>query len=138
MRWMKDTDLASHTARIEKDGYTILEDVFSADAADALVADLARLERELGIEFAANTFEGRRTKRVYNLLAHGPRFEAIPVHSAVLPVVERVLDEGCLVSSLSSIAIHPGEIAQPIHAADQLLPLDKPHAATVCNPMWAL
>jgi ectoine hydroxylase-related dioxygenase (phytanoyl-CoA dioxygenase family) len=42
------------------------------------------------------------------------------------------------VSSLSSIAIGPGEAAQPIHADDQLLPLPKPHVATVCNTMWAL
>jgi ectoine hydroxylase-related dioxygenase (phytanoyl-CoA dioxygenase family) len=60
------------------------------------------------------------------------------VHEQVLPLVERVLDPGCLVSSLSSIAILPGETAQPIHADDQLIPLDKPHAPTVCNTMWAL
>jgi len=135
---MGANELETHLRRIEKDGYTIVENAFRAAEADALLADLARLERELGIDFAANTFEGRRTKRVYNLLAHGPRFEAIPVHPAVLPIVEGVLDPGCLVSSLSSIAIHPGEVAQPIHADDQLLPLDKPHVATVCNSMWAL
>jgi ectoine hydroxylase-related dioxygenase (phytanoyl-CoA dioxygenase family) len=56
----------------------------------------------------------------------------------VLPLVEGVLDRGCLVSSLSSIAIHPGEVAQPIHADDQAIPLPKPHVATVCNTMWAL
>jgi ectoine hydroxylase-related dioxygenase (phytanoyl-CoA dioxygenase family) len=56
----------------------------------------------------------------------------------VLPIVEGVLDDGCLVSSLSSIAIGPGETAQPIHADDQLIPLDKPHRAIVCNTMWAL
>jgi ectoine hydroxylase-related dioxygenase (phytanoyl-CoA dioxygenase family) len=135
---MEAAALASHLKRIANDGYTIVENAFSPAEADALLADLARLERELGIQFAENTFEGRRTKRVYNLLAHGPRFEAVPVHDAVLPVVEGVLDSGCLVSSLSSIAIHPGEGAQPIHADDQLLPLDKPHVATVCNSMWAL
>jgi ectoine hydroxylase-related dioxygenase (phytanoyl-CoA dioxygenase family) len=53
-------------------------------------------------------------------------------------VVEGVLDAGCLVSSLSSIAIHPGERAQPIHADDQLVPLPKPHVPIVCNTMWAL
>jgi ectoine hydroxylase-related dioxygenase (phytanoyl-CoA dioxygenase family) len=42
------------------------------------------------------------------------------------------------VSSLSSIAIDPGETAQPIHADDQLIPLPKPHVPTVCNTMWAL
>jgi ectoine hydroxylase-related dioxygenase (phytanoyl-CoA dioxygenase family) len=49
-----------------------------------------------------------------------------------------VRDPGCLISSLSSIAILPGEDAQPIHADDQLIPLDKPHRPTVCNSMWAL
>jgi ectoine hydroxylase-related dioxygenase (phytanoyl-CoA dioxygenase family) len=49
-----------------------------------------------------------------------------------------VLDEGCLISSLSSIAILAGEKAQPIHADDQLIPLAKPHVPTVCNTMWAL
>ncbi|RIL04562.1 MAG: phytanoyl-CoA dioxygenase [Proteobacteria bacterium] len=135
---MSEPEVSHHLARIERDGWTIVEDVFDAAAADALLAELARLERALGIGYATNAFEGHRTKRVYNLLAHGPLFEAIPVHERVLPIVEGVLDAGCLVSSLSSIAIHPGEIAQPIHADDQLLPLPKPHVATVCNTMWAL
>ncbi len=39
---------------------------------------------------------------------------------------------------LSSIAIDPGEIAQPIHADDMVIPLEKPHASIVCNTMWAL
>ena len=52
--------------------------------------------------------------------------------------MEGVIGEGCLISSLSSIAIDPGEIAQPIHADDQLIPLDKPHRPIICNSMWAL
>jgi ectoine hydroxylase-related dioxygenase (phytanoyl-CoA dioxygenase family) len=87
---------------------------------------------------AGNAFEGIRTTRVYNLLAHGPLFEQIPVHPSVLPVCERVLDPGLLVSSLSSISIGPGETPQPIHADDQVIPLLKPHPPTVCNTMWAL
>jgi ectoine hydroxylase-related dioxygenase (phytanoyl-CoA dioxygenase family) len=135
---MGTASVQDHLARIERDGYTIVENAFGPDEADALLAELARLERELAIDFGPNTFEGHRTKRVYNLLVHGPRFEAIPVHPAVLPIVEGVLDAECLISSLSSIAIHPGERAQPIHADDQILPLPKPHVATVCNSMWAL
>jgi ectoine hydroxylase-related dioxygenase (phytanoyl-CoA dioxygenase family) len=131
-------DVQVHLDRIERDGFTIVENAFSKDDAGALLADLARLERELGIDFASNDFEGRRTRRVYNLLVHGPLYEAIPVHPKVLPIVDGVLDPGCLVSSLSSIAIHPGESAQPIHADDQLVPLPKPHVPIVCNTMWAL
>ena len=127
-----------HLARIEREGYTIIEGVFDADRAAALRDRLDELEQRLGIEPAGNSFEGASTWRIYNLLAHGPEFEAIPVDPAVLPVVEGVLDRGCLVSSLSSIVIGPGERAQPIHADDQVMPLAKPHVATVCNTMWAL
>ena len=130
--------LERHLARIAEDGFTVVEDAFDADFADALVADLARLEGELGIRPARNDFEGHRTTRIYNLLAHGPLYERIPVHENVLPIVEGVLDRGCLVSSLSSIAIGPGETEQPIHADDVLIPLPKPHVAIICNSMWAL
>jgi ectoine hydroxylase-related dioxygenase (phytanoyl-CoA dioxygenase family) len=131
-------DLDAHAARITRDGYTILEDTLEPELVNALAADLLRLERELGVRPARNEFEGTRTVRIYNLLVHGPLYEGIPVHPAVLPLVEAVLDAGCLVSSLSSISIDAGETAQPIHADDQLIPLAKPHVATVCNTMWAL
>jgi len=128
----------AHVERIARQGYTIIERVLDVAECDELLADLERLERELGIVPAANAFEGYHTIRIYNLLVHGERFERIPVHPAVLPVVEGVLDRGCLVSSLSSIAIEPGEQAQPLHADDQLIPIPKPHPPVVCNTMWAL
>jgi ectoine hydroxylase-related dioxygenase (phytanoyl-CoA dioxygenase family) len=135
---MERTDIAAHAARIEADGYTIVEDVFDATRADALLADLDRLQAELGVGPHKNLFEGRNTIRIYNLLARGALYEAIAVDDHVLPVVERILDDGCLVSSLSSISILPGEVAQPIHADDQLIPVPKPHVPFVCNSMWAL
>ncbi len=131
-------DLDAHAARIARDGYTILEDALEPELVDTLATDLLRLERELQVRPARNDFEGTRTVRIYNLLVHGPLYERIPLHPAVLPVVVEVLDSGCLVSSLSSIAIDAGETPQPIHADDQLIPLGKPHVATVCNTMWAL
>ena len=131
-------DPAEHLAAIDEHGYTIVPDAIEPDVVDALVEDLARLEHDLGIGPSSNGFEGRSTVRIYNLLAHGPLYAQVPVHPAVLPIVDGVLDPGCLVSSLSSIAIDPGEVAQPIHADDQLMPLPKPHPPTVCNSMWAL
>ena len=127
-----------HLREIDERGYTVVEGAIDLDLVDALVDDLDRLVHDLGVVPASNAFEGTRTTRVYNLLAHGPHFEQIPVHPAILPICEGVLDPGLLVSSLSSIAIGPGETAQPIHADDQVLPLPKPHPATVCNTMWAL
>lgn len=130
--------ITDHARDLETKGWTVLEDAVDPALIDALADDLHRLERELDVQPSENSFEGRNTLRVYNLLARGEIWWKVPVHPAVLPVVESVLDSGCLISSLSSINIGPGENAQPIHADDQLIPIPKPHPATVCNTMWAL
>ena len=109
MRTLTPGELASHTARIADDGYTIVPDAIEEDLLDEIDAELHRLEADLGIVPARNDFEGSQTVRIYNLLVHGRAFERIPVHPNVLPVVESVLDAGCLISSLSSIAICAGE-----------------------------
>ncbi|MFM7225269.1 MAG: phytanoyl-CoA dioxygenase family protein [Actinomycetota bacterium] len=131
-------DRDRHRREIAEQGYTIIADAIDPALISALRSALDRLEECLAVQPAANSFEGHRTLRVYNLLAHDEVWQQVPVHEHVLPVVEDVLDPGCLVSSLSSIAILPGEVAQPIHADDQLLPLPKPHPAIVCNTMWAI
>jgi ectoine hydroxylase-related dioxygenase (phytanoyl-CoA dioxygenase family) len=133
-----DADAGRHVERVERDGYTIIEDAFDAELALQLHQEIDRLEAELAVVPAGNSFEGVATWRIYNLLAQSPLFQQVPVHPGVLPVVEGVLDAGCLISSLSSIVIGPGETAQPIHADDQVMPLPKPHVATVCNTMWAI
>ena len=132
------TSVGDSLAEIDEVGYTILENAIEPDLIDALNDELVGLERHLGAVPATNSFEGTKTVRIYNLLAYQSEFARIPVHPAILPVAESVLDPGLLISSLSSIAIDPGETAQPIHADDQVIPLPKPHPATVCNTMWAL
>ena len=138
MATLTDADADRYAVEIAEQGYTVVPDAFDVALAAELLADLDRLHDELDVQPAGNGFEGHRTLRVYNLLVHGPRWQQVPVHPNVLPVVERVLDRGCLISSLSSIDIRPDEVAQPIHADDQLIPIPKPHPPTVCNTMWAL
>lgn len=131
-------DVASHLERLSRDGYTIVENAIEPELIDELGRTLGKLEQEHDVKPAMNGFEGHRTVRIYNLLAYGAPFDQVPVHKSVLPIVEGVLDEGCLISSLSSIAIDPDEVAQPIHADDMVIPLEKPHRPIVCNSMWAL
>ncbi|HUY23437.1 MAG TPA: phytanoyl-CoA dioxygenase family protein [Acidimicrobiales bacterium] len=128
----------AHAERVRSDGWSIVENAIATDLADAIYDDLLRLEHDLGIVPADNAFEGRHTTRIYNLLVHGALYERIPVHPNVLPIVEKVLDPGLLISSLSSIAIGADETPQPIHADDQLIPLLKPHPPIICNTMWAI
>jgi ectoine hydroxylase-related dioxygenase (phytanoyl-CoA dioxygenase family) len=132
------TALERHLAEIDEYGYTIIEDVLAPHEADALRGDLERIEHEEDIGPGNNPFEGYHTIRIYNLLARGEPYAAIPVAPRVLPVVEGVLDHGCLVSSLSSIAIGPNERAQMLHSDDQVIGLPRPHPPLVCNTMWAL
>lgn len=131
-------DTAAHVERIRRDGFTVVENAIEPGLIEALNAALLRLERELDVKPAMNGFEGHKTVRIYNLLAYGGPFTEVPVHGHVLPIVEQVLDPECLISSLSSIAIDSGEVAQPIHADDMVIPLAKPHIPIVCNSMWAL
>ena len=131
-------ELADHLDRLDRNGYTIVEDAFSDDLADELRASIERLEVERDIRPGTNGFEGRATMRVYNLLALGELFWQVPLHPAVTPLMRHLLGDGYLVSSLSSITIGPGETAQPIHADDQVMPVTRPHAATTANSMWAI
>ena len=131
-------DVSAHLQRIDTDGYTIVEDAIEPDLVEALNQALLDIESQQGVVPGNNRFEGHHTIRVYNLLARDPVFQQVPVHPRLLPVVEGVLDPGCLVSSLSSISIDPGETAQPLHVDDTLYALPRPHQAVVCNSMWAL
>jgi len=137
---MDDTqmDLSTHHVDLERDGFTILERVIPDDTVDALLADVHRLERDRGSVPANNRFEGGATTRTYNLLAHGDIWQQVPVQPQVLELIEGVLGVECLISSLASISLAPGETAQVLHADDQAMPLAKPHVATVANSMWAL
>jgi len=135
---MAKEKIAKHLAEIEDQGYTVLENVIDPALADSLNASLLRMEKDENIVPACNDFEGHTTVRIYNLLARDRVFEKVPTYPALLPVVDGVLNEGCLISSISSISIDPGEKAQPIHSDDQVIALPRPHPALVCNSMWAL
>ncbi len=135
---MQENELKGHLEAIAEQGFTVIEQAIAPELLAAVRNALQRVEAELAIEPARNAFEGHHTLRVYNLLALDPAFQQIPVHARVLPVVEGVLDAECLISSLSSIHIQPGETAQPIHTDDQVIGLQRPHKAVVCNSMWAL
>jgi len=131
-------DLAPHHRALADDGYTIVEGLIKPAFAAELVTEVERLQSELHRTPDNNRFEGNRTTRTYNLLAHGPIWQEVATQPQVLELIEGVLDTEFLVSSLASISIAPGESAQVIHADDQIHPIAKPHVATVCNSMWAL
>ena len=114
-----DAALERHLERIAVDGYT---DRRGRDRAASwsrtCATPSAGCERELDVQPRNTAAEGHATRRMYNLLAKDPLFAAMPAHPSVLPVVERLLDRGCLLSGMTAIDIGPGEEPQPLHGDD--------------------
>jgi ectoine hydroxylase-related dioxygenase (phytanoyl-CoA dioxygenase family) len=137
---LDDSTIADHLARIDADGYTIVEDAIEPELVDALRDTIRRLERDLGVQPLGTAAEGHSTLRMYNLLAKDPVFQAMPVHPNVLPIVESMLDRGCLLSGMTAIDIGPGEDPQPLHGDDLVMArhLQRPHAPMMATSMWAL
>ena len=133
---MPDPDTSAQ--RVVEDGFAVLERAIEPELVEGLTTAIDRCLAALAVPFGPNDFLGTRTRRLFNLLAREPSFARVPVHDAVLPVVERVLDPECLLSSLTAVEIGPGETAQPLHADDGSIPLARPHAPITCTAIWAL
>jgi ectoine hydroxylase-related dioxygenase (phytanoyl-CoA dioxygenase family) len=132
--------MTEHLARVETDGYSLLEGAIEPELVEQLLTTIRRVEAELEVQPKATLAEGHATMRMYNLLAKDPAFRAMPLHPNVLPIVERLLDRGCLLSGMTAIDIGPGEHAQPMHGDDIVMArhLQRPHAPMFVTTMWAL
>jgi ectoine hydroxylase-related dioxygenase (phytanoyl-CoA dioxygenase family) len=131
-------DLEKPLAELSEQGYTILERAIEPALVAEAAAAVRRIERESGAAPRGNPAEGFATLRTYNLLAKDPVFQRLPVHDAVLPLVERVLDPGCLLSGMTAMDLGPGERAQPIHPDDLVMSVPRPHPPLMCTTIWAL
>ena len=135
---LSEAEVASHADRIRADGYTVLERVVAPQLVEDLKQAVLRIEREHDLGLAKTSFEGFKTLRINNLLTYDDVFWEVPLHAAVLPVVEAVLDKECLLSSFCSLVLGPGQEAQPIHEDTQLIPLPRPHIPITINAIWAV
>lgn len=131
-------DQREHLDRIDEDGYTILENVIEPDLIEELRNEIHRVERETETTPRGNSVEGFKTLRTYNLLAKSVAFQKMPVHAAVLPLIEQVLEPDCLLSGMTSMDLGPGEVPQPLHPDDYVIRVPRPHAPLVCTTIWAL
>jgi hypothetical protein len=61
-------------ARVAEEGYAVLERAVEPDLVAALVEAIDRSLAALDVPLGANEFLGRRTRRLFNLLARDPLF----------------------------------------------------------------
>jgi ectoine hydroxylase-related dioxygenase (phytanoyl-CoA dioxygenase family) len=133
------TDLATKVQEfVNADGYAIIRDVLDSETCANLIAEVDRVEHEFDIDFGNNEFEGLQTRRIFNLIARGPRFRDLVTNETVLPAVEAILGDDILLSGTTSMHIGPGETEQLLHADDGMISLPRPHPATMVTTLWAL
>jgi ectoine hydroxylase-related dioxygenase (phytanoyl-CoA dioxygenase family) len=135
---MDAAENSMHLKRIEENGYTILENVIEPALVDEFREEIHRIEREDDTAPKGNSVEGFKTLRFYNLLAKSKSFQKMPVHDAVLPLVEQILEPDCLLSGMTSMDLGPGEVPQPLHPDDYVINVKRPHPPLVCTTIWAL
>ncbi len=123
-------------ARYHEQGFIILRDVLGASEIEAL---RAALQPYLDLDVQGrNDFEGERTQRVYSLVGRGAVFERTAEHTAVLELVDALLQPGYLLTASQAICIQPGETPQPVHYDDPFYMLPRPRRAVSVSTIWAL
>lgn len=135
---LDESETARLAAEIEERGYAVAENVIPDALRESLVERIDRAMRDFEIPFGENAFLGRHTRRIFNLLARDRLFEIPPVFARTLPVIERLLDDECLLSSLTAIEMNPGEARQPLHSDDGSYGFLRPAPTYIVVAIWAL
>ena len=124
------------TTTLRERGFVVLRDVLSSSEVASLRQALAPVVAANGL--GRNPFEGRRTQRVYALLAKCPDVACLAEHPRVLALGDAFLEPGYLLSSVQAVNILPGEQAQALHCDDDAGAPPPPRAPQGFSTMWAL
>lgn len=136
---MQAANRQTHLEALDRDGYTIVENVIDADHAARICRRVREIESQTLPEHESGSpVDGSSQLRTAGLLSLDPLFWDVPIEADVLALVEGLLGTGFLLTTFSAIDVMPGENRQPLHPDDALIPLRRPHQPIVCTCMWAI
>ncbi len=121
-------------AALSRDGYLIWENLLTAEDCRQ-IRDI--VQPWLG-HTGRNSFEGRRTQRIYSVLSRTRVCDRIADHPRVLAVLDRLLMPNYLLSALQAINVQPGENAQLPHHDDGFYPIPRPREPLAAATIWAI
>lgn len=121
-------------AALDRDGYVIWENLLSAQECD----QIREVVRPWLGHTGRNTFEGRRTQRIYSVLSRTRVCDRLVDNARVLAALDRLLMPNYLLSALQAINIQPGEVAQLAHHDDGFYPIPRPRAPLAAATIWAI
>ncbi len=119
---------------LDRDGYVVWENLLGANECQQIRDFAAPWLGHTG----RNSFEGRRTQRIYSVLSRTRVCDRLVDHPRVLAVLDRLLMPNYLLSALQVINIQPGESAQLPHHDDGFYPIPRPRAPLAAATIWAI
>jgi ectoine hydroxylase-related dioxygenase (phytanoyl-CoA dioxygenase family) len=128
-------DVDPHLARLDEDGFTIVEDYMSADQ---LASFREGLKPYLGTYRGRNPFEGLATERVYTLVGARQGLRGYCLDQRLLAILDELLAPNYLLSADHAICIYPGEQAQAVHFDDVFYPFPRPRRAISISVIGAI
>lgn len=121
-------------ATLARDGYVIWENLLDAQQC----REIRETVRPWLGHTGRNSFEGRRTQRVYSVLSRTRVCDRLVDNPRVLAVLDRLLMPNYLLSALQAINIQPGESAQLPHHDDGFYPIPRPREPLAAATIWAI
>jgi hypothetical protein len=139
MEALSTEQVEQHAAEIEEKGFSVMENAIPEDFLPEIMAELERLQQvRPGGDIPPAPFTGFVTRRWFDVLNDGDVWQRVATHPWILPVLNKVLGDGFLLSTMGTAVVGDGEEAQTIHGDDMLYAMPRPHPNLVCNTMWAL
>jgi len=129
-----DAIVEADMAALDRDGYVIWENLLSTEECRQIRAVVRPWLGHTG----RNSFEGRRTQRIYSVLSRTRVCDRLVDNPRVLAVLDRLLMPNYLLSALQAINIQPGETAQLAHHDDGFYPIPRPRAPLAAATIWAI
>lgn len=121
-------------AALARDGYVIWENLLDAEQC----REIREVVRPWLGHTGRNSFEGRRTQRIYSVLSRTRVCDRLVDHPRVLAALDRLLMPNYLLSALQAINIQPGESAQLAHHDDGFYPIPRPREPLAAATIWAI
>jgi hypothetical protein len=140
--WSADMDTEDSGLRgnaivdgLHRDGYAVIDGVVKpaelGPVRDAIQPLFSRTP------FGRNAFEGRRTRRVYSLLAKTRSTDRLASGEWLHALARELLGHHQL-SAHVAVQVGAGSVAQELHTDDQVYPVARPHDELVLSAVWAI
>ncbi len=120
---------------LDRAGYAVIEAVVKPTELELIHAAVRPLFSRTPL--GRNAFEGRRTRRVYSLLAKTRSTDQL-VSGEFLHALARELLGHHQLGAHVAVQVGAASVAQELHTDDQVYPVARPHDELVLSALWAI